>query len=139
MHELEQLLKRLMEFGLLTNEEEQLVKKSMLAIEIQIYPKTNYIEFIDQFNLITKKKYKPDTDSREIFYENIHVHSLSDRISALKNAVTDPWVKESNSVLSPKWILKPDIVAKYLNYVAPAKKPEINKDLSKNDYGTIVV
>lgn len=140
MHELEQLLNRLIEFGLLTNEEEETVKRSLLDIEMRIAPKTPYIQFIEEFNSITKKKYKPDIDSRKLFYDNMIVHSLSDRIDALRNALTDPWVQESNTILSPKWILKPENVAKYLNYTPPKKETDkSNKDLSDTDYGKVTV
>jgi len=140
MHKLEQLLNRTIEFGLFTHEEEEIIKQELLHIETRLTPKTAYIQFIEQFNTITKKKYKPDIESRRLFYDNAMIHSLSDRIEALKNAVSDPWVQESNTILSPKWILKPDNVAKYLNYT-PAKKDteKSNQDLSDTDYGKIAV
>lgn len=140
MKDLERVLNKLIEFGLLETEEEEIVRRELLEIEIHLSPKSNYILYIEKFNEITKKKYKPDLESRKLFYENEFLYSLTDRLQAVKNATTDPWVQESNTILSPKWILKPDNTAKYMNYRAPEKKQETdNKDLSKNDYGNVIV
>lgn len=119
MNELEQLLKRLIEFGLFTDEEEKLVHKSLLIIETHWSPKTKYIEFIDEFNKITGKKYKPDEESRQLFYENEAIHSFSDRITALKNCLTNPWIMERLTIITPKWILIPENLSKYIDYAAP--------------------
>jgi hypothetical protein len=143
MNELEQLLKRLIEFGLLTDSEEKTVHKSLLTIEIQLTPKTRYIEFIEEFNLITGKKYKPEIESREMFYENDSLYSNSDRLTALKNAITDPWIKENSTVLTPKWALKSETIGKYINYAAP--KPTTDKsgigskELSATDYTKVTI
>jgi hypothetical protein len=119
MNKLEPLLKRLIEFGLLTDEEEKQVHESLLRIECHWSPKTKYIEFIDEFNKITGKKYRPDEDSRGLYYENDALFSFNDRITALKNALTDPWIMERLTIVTPKWILTPENLSKYINYAAP--------------------
>jgi hypothetical protein len=133
MQQLEQVLNRLIEFGLLTNEEEKIVKESFLSIESRLSPKTQYIEFIEGFNKITGKKYKPDTDSRELFYKYVYDYSLTERLNAVRNALTDPYVIESSGILSPKWILKAEMVSKYMNYVAP-KRTEKTDNVNKADF-----
>lgn len=121
MNKLEALLKRLIEFGLLTDDEEISVYESLLHIEIQLSPKTKYCEFIDEFNKVTGKKYKPDIESRALYYDNDATYSFPDRITALKNCMLDPWVKDNFTVLTPKWILKPDSIAKYINFKYASK------------------
>lgn len=142
MNELEQLLKRLIEFGLLTEAEEQTVRRSLLIIELQITPKTRYVEFMDEFNIITGKKYKPDIETRELYYENDALYSNTDRLTAIKNAVTDPWIKENSTVLTPKWALKPDTIGKYINYAAPKSSDKSNKgnaEIASTDYTNVTV
>ena len=134
MQKLEQVLNRLIEFGLMTSEEEKIVKEELLHIEIQLTPKTQYIEFIEGFNKITGKKFKPDTISRELFYEHNMDYSLADRMAAVKNSMTDPFIKESPGLLQPKWISKPENIAKYINYKAP-KVNKDGKDIEGIDYG----
>jgi hypothetical protein len=142
MNELEQLLNRLIEFGLLTDTEEQMVHKALLNIEIHITPKTGFIEFIDQFNQITGKKFTPNLESRELYYENDSLYSNSDRIAALKNALNDPWVKENSTVLTPKWSLRPETIGKYINYEPPKSTLKSNKgssQISGTNYSDITV
>lgn len=137
MNELEQLLKRLIEFGLLTDQEEATVKRSLLNIEMQLMPKTRYLEFMDEFNAISGKKYRPDSESREMYYENDSIYSNSDRITALKNAMTDPWIKDNSHYVTPKWALKSETIGKYINYEAPKSADRTGKgnvDISKTDY-----
>jgi hypothetical protein len=125
MKKLEPLLTRLIEFGLLTEEEEKTVYNSLLNIEKSLNPKTQYIEFIDEFNKITGKKYKPDIESRTIFYENEGIYSLNDRLNALKNALVHPWIIDNITIVTPAYILKPENTSKYMNYV-PAKNKSNN-------------
>jgi hypothetical protein len=120
MHEIEQLLKRLHSFGLLTQDEEDMYPEALLNIERQLLLKTDYLKFIEEFNKITGKKYKPDVDSRALFYENEAIYSFTDRVNAVKKALTDPWIKENMGIVTPKWALKPDNTSKYMNYVAPS-------------------
>lgn len=116
LEQLEQLLKRLHSFGLLTNDEEEFYPKALLNIEMQLLEKTDFIKFIQEFNKITGKKYKPDTESRELFYKDASIYSLNDRINAVKNAPKDKYVQDNPGILSPKWILKPEFTAKFMNY-----------------------
>lgn len=140
MQRLEQLLNRIIEFSLLTPEEEQTIKEELLDIEQHYMPKTPYINFITEFNSITGKKYKPDIESRKLYYENAMLYSFSDRIKALKNAVSSSFVKTSNSILSPKWILRPDITAQFMNYVEKEQKDNTdNKNLDGNNYTEVTV
>jgi hypothetical protein len=141
MNELEQLLKRLIEFGLLTEQEEGIVKRSMLQIELQLTPKTRYVEYMEQFNIISGKKFRPDTESRDIYYENDSIYSNSDRLTALKNAMSDPWIKENSTVVIPKWALKSETIGKYINYEAPKSTDRTGKgsiDIGKTDYNAPV-
>jgi hypothetical protein len=141
MNELESVLKRLIEFHLLTHQEEEIIHRSLLTIEIQIMPKTRYIEFIEEFNTITKKKYKPDIESRELFYENDSLYSNADRLKALRNAMSDPYIKERSTILTPVWLLKPETIGKYITYAAPKSNSKSNKDdkETKPDYSKVSV
>jgi hypothetical protein len=134
MNELEQLIKRLIEFGFLTESEEKAVPLCFLDIEIHWHPRTRYIEYIDEFNKITGKKYKPDIESRELYYENDTIYSNIDRLTSLKNSLTDPWIKTNNTILTPKYALKPENIAKYINYEAPKPDSESGKDISNSGY-----
>jgi hypothetical protein len=131
MKKLEPLLTRLIEFGLLTEEEEKTVYNSLLNIEKSLTPKTQYIEFIDEFNKITGKKYKPDIESRTIFYENEGIYSLNDRLNALKNALIHPWIIDNITIVTPAYILKPENTSKYMNYVPTKNKSNNGKSDSE--------
>ena len=123
MRELEQLLRRLIEFGLLTEDEETLVNKSLLNIETKLTPKTAYIEFMEEFSSIRKAKHKPTLESRRLFYENESLFTNTDRLTALKNAMTETWIKERLTILTPEWILEAKNLSKYMNYAAPNSQP----------------
>jgi|WetSurMetagenome_2_1015567.scaffolds.fasta_scaffold297907_3 hypothetical protein len=128
--QLESLINRQIDFGLLTEEEEQLAKNSFLKIESQITPPTQYMEFIQEFNKVRKTTYKPDIESRKLFYDNITIYSISDLIKALKNALTNPYFKEHAFPITPEWILKN--TATYLNYEPPKSS---KGNTSKSDTG----
>ncbi len=132
IQQFEQTINRVIEFALLTEEEENTVKKFLLWVEENLNKKTEYMLFIEEFNKITKKKYKAESESRELFYKGIAIHSLSDRIAAIKNALTDPWIAERTTILTPTWILKTDNTAKYMNY-KPAKKTQDGSNNSTKD------
>lgn len=132
MHEIEQLLIRLHQFGLLTNDEEEMYPAALLHIECNLREKTEYIKFIEQFNAITKKKYKPDVESRDMFYKDSSIYSLTDRVNAVKNSLNDEWVQQNIGVLQPKWILKPENTAKYMNYEPGKRTIQQNKNQSSN-------
>ena len=120
MHKLEQLLRKSIEFGFWLPDEEKLIDDELLHIETVIQPKTQYIEFIEEFNKFRKTKYKPTVESRRLFYENVAMYSNSDRLTALKNAFTNPWIVDHSGVVTPEWILKSENINQYLNYVAPS-------------------
>lgn len=68
------------------------------------------------------------------------MYGVFGRITALKNAITDPWIQGNFTVLNPKWILKPDNISKYLNYTAPKNETnQDNKDLSSTNYEKVKV
>jgi hypothetical protein len=137
MREIEQLLKRLHSFGLLTHDEEVLYPEALLNIETQLSVKTDYIKFIEEFNKITGKKYKPDVESRGLFYENEAIYSLGERCNAVKNSLTDPWVNDNLGIVTPKWILNAEKTAKYINYVAPSATTNNKKPGAKQSATTV--
>jgi len=116
IHNFENTLKRLIEFGLLTDDEENECKEFLLFVEKSITPRTDYMRFIHEFNQITGKKYNGDTESRELFYKAIINNSLDDLIKALQNSLLDKWILENITILTPKYILKDENTGKYINY-----------------------
>jgi hypothetical protein len=141
MNELESILKRGIEFSLFTDQEQEIIHRSLLSIEMRLTPKTRYIEFIEEFNAITKKKYKPEIESRELFYENDSLYSNADRLKALRNAMSDPYIKERSTILTPVWLLKPETIGKYITYAAPKQDSKSSKGNAetKPDYTKVSI
>lgn len=139
MYEGERIFKRLIEFSLLIDDEEQRLAMDFLYREIHEHPKTMYIEYMDEFNKITGKKYKPDIESREIYYENETLYSNLERLQALKNCLTDPWIKTNMTILTPKYALKSENIGKYINYEAPKPDSKPNTDISNTDYERVTI
>ena len=119
IHPFEQTLSKLAEFGLLTDSEEKQKDEFLLFIEQRIKPETDYIRFLMEFNRLTTKKYIGDITSRKLFYEHEAIYSQAEKIKALTNAMTDPWIKDNNGALTPVFILKPENLAKYISYTPP--------------------
>ena len=132
----ETIINRLIEFGLLKEDEIADCKQSFLDTEQKIHPPTPYMQFIGKFNEITGKKYKPDIESREMYYKEEGYYSLSDRIKAINNCLLDPWIKEAPSALTPKFILKH--TGKYVLYVPPKDKEKEIK-ISNSDYNEVKI
>jgi hypothetical protein len=135
IHPFEQVLSKLEDFGLLTDTEETQKEEYLLYVEQHIQPTTNYINFIKEFNKLTGKRYTGDKESRKLFYHNEAIFSQEERIKAVSNALTDPYIKENIGILTPRFILKPDNLGKYIAYKAPQKsnnQPKTN--INENDY-----
>ena len=118
----EQTIKRIKEFGLLTEQEETEASKHFLLVESLITPKTTYFEFIENFNNTKGVKYPPDVKSRELFYEFSHIYTVNDRITALKNALTAEYFEDKKGMLTPSFVCKPDFITSYVKF-----KPTKNK------------
>jgi len=110
---LSDLLSKIIPHGVFTDAEERLIKKQLSNIETAF--DTDYIRYLKAFEEITGKKYHSEPESRELFYTN-QVHSLEQKIKALRNAVKSRWLQENNHMLNPKFMLKKDNIAKYMNY-----------------------
>jgi hypothetical protein len=119
IHQFEETLSKIAKFGLLTEFEEKQKDEFLLFVEQKIKPETDYIKFLMEFNRITSKKYIGDIESRNLFYEHEAIYSQTERIQALTNALTDPYIKDNIGILTPKYILRPDNLAKYISYTPP--------------------
>jgi len=123
---LNNLIRKLISFGLLTDDEEKQAKHYLLKLEEDYV--TDYIQFMQAFNKITGKKFSPDVESWELFYSN-NIHSLEDRIKALRNAFESNWIQENIHVLTPRYILKKENISKFYEY----KEAKNKKNKKKND------
>ena len=132
----ENMIMRLNEFSLLTKKEIQQTEEFFLWAEINLINKTDYIKYIKAFNDITGKKYKPSIKSRTEFYKHSYIHSLEDRVKALKNCLKDNWIKENFTIVTPEWALKSETVAKYINYTQVKKitDTENKQNFNKKNY-----
>lgn len=119
MRPLEEFLRRIIEFGLVMDDEEKMIEKELLNIELHWQPKTLFLEFFEQYNKVRNTRYNPDIESRKLYYETETIYTNEERIKALRNAMTDPYWVERSFDFPPKWILKSENLQKYLTYAAP--------------------
>ncbi len=110
---IENLINKLISYGLLTEQEEQSTKAQLTELETAF--NTEYMQFLKAFNEVTGKKYGADTETRTLFYSN-HIHTLEQKLKALRNAAASSWIKANEHVLTPKFILKKENIAKYMNF-----------------------
>lgn len=114
--ELENLLKKLKYYNLLTDNEEEQIPEMMLQIERGLKPgKSPYFNYIKELNKITGKSYKGDTQSRELFYQHYELFTMQARLRAVKNAMKFPQVVNSPEGLTPKKMCIPINIAYYAN------------------------
>jgi len=132
---LERLLNKLKDFGLLTNREEAEIDTYILILEQNLREKTDYIKFLDAFNNITGKKYSGDLESRKLFYEKESFFSLEERIKSVENIITDKFL-DGNVTMSPKFVLRPENTAKYLNFIY-TESTKLNKNATNNNISTM--
>jgi hypothetical protein len=128
---IENLINKLISYGLLTTQEEQQAKQHITLLETAF--DTEYMQFLNVFNEITGKKYAPDQHSRELFYGN-HIHTLDQKITALRNAAASSWIQDNTHVLTPKFILKKENIAKYMNYSENLNTQENGTNNNSNEY-----
>lgn len=132
---LEQTVKRLADFSLMTADEEMKIEQSLLWIEMNLRQKTDYLIFIEKFNEIADTKFKPDVVSRRLFYENSYTYSIDDRLKALRNILKNPFFEDKRHVITLKYVCEPENIAKYMNYTAPKEaKKEVKNQIIDNDY-----
>jgi len=122
---LNNLIRKIISFGLLTDEEERQAKYYLLKLEEDY--ETEYIQFMQIFNKVTGKKFSSDVESWELFYSN-NIHTLEDKIRALKNAYESNWIQENPHVLTPRYILKKGNISKFYDY----KETRINTKNKRN-------
>lgn len=133
----EQMMQRLIEFNLLTDDEEERYSDFMLYIEQNLRWDTEYIKFIKLFNVITGKKYKPDNQSRALYYEHAPFYTLNDRKLAITNALKDPYLQQKDGVLNPKFICKAENIAKYIKYSPPITNTTVKNEPDQFRYDQI--
>jgi len=132
---LERLLNKLKDFSLFTDREESEIDTYILIIEQNLREKTDYMKFLEAFNNITGKKYTGDLESRKLFYEKESFFSLEERIKSVENIITDKFL-EGNVTMNPKFVLRPENTAKYLNFVY-TESTKLKKDATTNNITTM--
>jgi len=132
---LERLLNKLKDFSLFTDREESEIDTYILIIEQNLREKTDYMKFLEAFNNITGKKYTGDLESRKLFYEKESFFSLEERIKSVENIITDKFL-EGNVTMNPKFVLRPENTAKYLNFVY-TESTKLKKDATANNITTM--
>jgi len=140
IHPFEQTLAKLETFGVMSEEEEMQKDIFLLFVEERMTPKSTYLQFLDHFNEITGKTYrKADVKSRKLFYEFEAIYSMDERLRAIKNAMTDPYIKNENpTYLNPEMICKSEMLNKYISYTAPKPVNNSTKKIVKDgDYETV--
>ena len=137
IHPFEQVLSKLEDFGLLTESEEIQKEEYLLYLEQHLQPKTEYIQFIEELNKITKKRYTGDIESRKLFYETESVFSQEERFKATINSLTDPYIRDNFGILTPKFILKPENLGKYISYMPPKSNVQPKSKINEGDYKQI--
>lgn len=133
IHQFEQTIRKLSDFGLLTSFEEKQAEEFFLHVEKTTSPQTDYIRFLSEFNRITGKRYQGDVQSRKLYYKESVNYTLKELIQCVENAIKNPYfTKERPDIIKPEWILKKENLAEYFNYSAPkTQKNKLNgKDRS---------
>ncbi len=133
----EQTYNKLKTFGLLTDQEQKQAADFFLWAEQNLKQPSDYMLFLQSFNKITGKKYTGDHKSRELFYEKAAVYSVEERIQAVKNAITDPWLIENSTALTPEYILRPTMTAKYISYNSPKTTIKLKKNDTERNYSEL--
>ena len=122
IHTFEQTVKRLIDFGLLTDKEQSEAIDFFVKMEDKIQPPTDYVKFLAEFNRITGKKYRPAPKSRELFYRQITVYSFEELVRCVENTQKNPYyVKEGSFKLKPEFVLTSEFLNTYINYSGPSK------------------
>jgi len=140
IHPFEQTLSKLVIFGVLSDDEERQKEDFLLFVEERMIPKSPYLQFLEEFNKITGKTYrKADIKSRKLFYEFDATYSMEERLRAIRNAMTDPYIKNENpTFLNPEMICKCEMLNKYISYTAPKPVNNSTKKIVKDgDYETV--
>lgn len=80
----------------------------------------DFADFIAEFNLITGRAFKGGKKERQAFRSRIRDGFTSAQIErAVFNCFNDAWHQQNPNYLTPEFILRPDKLEKYLNYVIP--------------------
>lgn len=133
--QLEELLKKLHNFGLLTGEEEKKYPELVFKIEQELNTKTPYFEFIEKFNKLMGTRYKGDPKGRQIFYESAESFSVNERITAVNKALQDEWVQNNPDFVNPFNFSKFKIVNKYVNQSDKRQSNSNNNGEDKENKG----
>jgi len=137
LKKLENLIHRLQEYALITPDEVETCEKSFLWIESNLKNKSDYIEYLEKFNEITKKKYIPSLETRKLYYEHANYYSLADRLQALRNAITASWFDDKQHLIKPDFMLKSDVIGQYINYKESEKKIKVTNKTNEKGYANI--
>lgn len=85
--------------------------------------KSEFNEFIQLFNSITRRNFHGDKKARSQFNARIKDGcKLDDFKKAIKNCYNDPFHKENPNYLTPEFITRADKLEKYMNYIKPEQK-----------------
>ena len=112
----ESLMQRFSDFMLITTEESKHIDDFLLWVEVNTKKPTDYIRFVEGFNLITGRKYTPTIESRNAYYQNNAIYSLNDRLLAVKNAMKNDWLVAHPHKFTPVFILQKENTAQYMKY-----------------------
>jgi hypothetical protein len=102
----------------------------LVSVERQIQPQTPYMEFLESFSKLREVKYIGDAKSRRLFYDHYHVYTISDRLTALKNALESDYYKDKPGMLSPAYCCRPEFITANLKSSKTHATKHANYDYS---------
>lgn len=97
--------------------------------------KTIHGQFIDGFNLITKKMFRGNTKTQTQLKTRLtEKYTLEQILRAVQNCFNDPYHKEHTHYLTPEFILRTDKLEKYLNAKVIIQVIEEVREAPKKDF-----